>query len=109
MKFGGTSVGSAERIRNACAIIKNNSGKKPVVVVSAVAKITDMLIRLADESSQGRGNDLLEDIRNVHLGIMWNSHKRVDRSPDLEFPWPRSIVSRSLEDDAVLKSIGECL
>ena len=50
MKFGGTSVGSAERMRAAARIIQKESrakdgGTRPVVVVvSAMSKITDLLL-----------------------------------------------------------------
>jgi len=44
MKFGGTSVGSAERIRSLAEIIQPRLARKPVVVVSAMTKVTDMLI-----------------------------------------------------------------
>ncbi len=45
MKFGGTSVGSAERIRAAARIILEESRQRPVaVVVSAMSKITDLLL-----------------------------------------------------------------
>ena len=70
MKFGGTSVGNAERIRNVCSIVKSHVKKNPVVVVSAVSKITDSLIRLANESARGKGNDVLEQIREVHYEII---------------------------------------
>ncbi len=70
MKFGGTSVGNAERIANVAGIVKNNLHRNPVVVVSAVTKITDALIRLAHESAQGKGDDTLESIRKVHYKIL---------------------------------------
>ena len=45
MKFGGTSMGSAERIRVAAAISAEQRRKRPVVVVvSAMSKVTDLLI-----------------------------------------------------------------
>ncbi len=45
MKFGGTSVGSAERMRAAARLAAAESGKRPVVVVvSAMSKITDLLL-----------------------------------------------------------------
>jgi len=70
MKFGGTSVGNADRIRNISDIIKNNTGKNPVVVVSAVAGVTDMLISLAEGVSQGRESSALERIKMIHLDII---------------------------------------
>ncbi len=48
MKFGGSSIGSAERIKNLAEIVGAYKVKKPVVVVSAVSGITDMLIDAAD-------------------------------------------------------------
>lgn len=45
MKFGGTSMGSAERIRAAARIISEQQKQQPlVVVVSAMSKITDLLL-----------------------------------------------------------------
>jgi aspartate kinase len=45
MKFGGTSVGSAERMRVAARLAAEESCKRPVVmVVSAMSKITDLLL-----------------------------------------------------------------
>ena len=45
MKFGGTSVGSAERMRVAAAIAAEQKQRRPVaIVVSAMAKITDLLL-----------------------------------------------------------------
>ena len=45
MKFGGTSVGSAERMRVAARLAAAEKRKRPVVVVvSAMSKITDLLL-----------------------------------------------------------------
>ena len=74
MKFGGTSVGNAERISNVCNIVKSQIKRKPVVVVSAVTKITDLLIRLANESAIGKGNDVLEQIMETHYEIIEKLH-----------------------------------
>ena len=70
MKFGGTSVGNADRIRNVAKIVKSYLNRKPVVVVSAVTKMTDALIKLANECVQGRGNKIYENIFNVHSEII---------------------------------------
>ena len=45
MKFGGTSVGSAERIRGVSDLVAQRLDRQPVVVVSALSKITDLLIK----------------------------------------------------------------
>ena len=70
MKFGGTSVGGAEQIRNVAEIIKNNMGKSPVVVVSAVKGITDKLIELGNAAAQGNGHGILEEIKKKHHEIL---------------------------------------
>ena len=45
MKFGGTSVGSAERIEGVAERVRERLELRPVVVTSAVSGITDLLIR----------------------------------------------------------------
>lgn len=70
MKFGGTSVGSSDRIRNTCNIVKSNIKKKPVVVVSAVTKMTDALIRLAKECVSGAHQGTLKQIEDTHNKIL---------------------------------------
>jgi len=54
MKFGGTSVADAERIRRAArrAIKAKTAGNDVVMVVSAMGKTTDKLISLAEEISE---------------------------------------------------------
>jgi len=72
MKFGGTSVGDADRISNAADIIKSNVEKKPVVVVSAVSGITDKLLELANNVSQGKEDEIFNNIKDVHYEILRN-------------------------------------
>ncbi|HVV44727.1 MAG TPA: aspartate kinase, partial [Bryobacteraceae bacterium] len=55
MKFGGTSVGAAARIRTACDLIVRDAARRPVVaVVSAMSKITDLLL---DTTRHAEGDD----------------------------------------------------
>jgi len=53
MKFGGTSVEDAEAIERAAAIVKGRQAQKPVVVVSAMAKVTDQLLAMARAAGAG--------------------------------------------------------
>jgi aspartate kinase len=55
MKFGGTSVEDPAAIGRTAAIVAGRIalGKKPVVVVSAMAKVTDQLLRAAADASTG--------------------------------------------------------
>jgi aspartate kinase len=52
-KFGGTSVGSVERIKHVANTVKQtvNEGNQVVVVVSAMGKSTNQLVSLAEEIS----------------------------------------------------------
>jgi aspartate kinase len=47
MKFGGTSVGDTRAIEQVASIVKGRLEQKPVVVVSAMAKVTDQLLAMA--------------------------------------------------------------
>jgi aspartate kinase len=56
MKFGGTSVGSGDRMRVACDLIAAQASRRPVLaVVSAMSKITDLLL---DTTRHAEGGDL---------------------------------------------------
>src|SRR5215471_15832389 len=53
MKFGGTSVQDADAIERVGAIVKGRLPHKPVVVVSAMAKVTDQLLTMARAAGNG--------------------------------------------------------
>src|SRR5215469_2605480 len=53
MKFGGTSVEDAKAIDRTASIVKGRVEKKPVVVVSAMAKVTDTLLKMAQAAGSG--------------------------------------------------------
>ena len=54
MKFGGTSVGSADRIRGAATIAAEAAkNRSVVVVVSAMSGVTNTLIAAAGKSATG--------------------------------------------------------
>ena len=58
MKFGGTSVGSAERYRQVAELVGRYRDQQPVVVVSAMAGTTDWLLATARAmASSTRVND----------------------------------------------------
>ena len=70
MKFGGTSMGSAERMRVAARIVQQEQAKRPVVVVvSAMSKITDLLLdtmRHAEAGNRAAMEANLADLRSRH-------------------------------------------
>lgn len=55
MKFGGTSVGTGKNIRKVVNIIKDNKekGHEIIIVVSALAQVTNLLIEIAEKVKNG--------------------------------------------------------
>lgn len=53
MKFGGSSVANAERIRHVASIIQAYENERPVVVLSAMGDTTDHLLEAADMAVEG--------------------------------------------------------
>jgi aspartate kinase len=53
MKFGGTSVGDASAIRRVASIVTGRLQQKPVIVVSAMAGVTDQLLTIARAAGAG--------------------------------------------------------
>jgi len=63
MKFGGTSMGSAERIRVAAAICTEQKAQRPVLaVVSAMSGVTDLLLGAQSRFRVLRGDQAPLDI-----------------------------------------------
>ncbi len=67
MKFGGSSLATAERIGRCIGIVRRSADRSPVVVVSALGRTTDMLIHAADRAVAG-GPDAC-DVAGAHLDI----------------------------------------
>jgi aspartate kinase len=53
MKFGGTSVGDAKAIGRVAEIVRQRRAQSPVVVVSAMARVTDQLLKMARAAGAG--------------------------------------------------------
>lgn len=53
MKFGGSSVANAERIKHVASIIESYADRKPIVVLSAMGDTTDHLLEAADMAVKG--------------------------------------------------------
>jgi bifunctional aspartokinase / homoserine dehydrogenase 1 len=62
MKFGGTSVGTADALRQAVRIIKDARDEYPrlVVITSAMSGVTDLLLKSATLAAQGQVDSLAE-------------------------------------------------
>src|ERR1700681_3585450 len=67
MKFGGTSMGSAERIAVAARLTAEQSAKRPVVaVVSAMSKVTDLLLDSLRKAEAGDQADLDHNLKELY-------------------------------------------
>ena len=53
MKFGGTSVGDSKAIARVAEIVRGRLSQRPIVVVSAMAKVTDQLLQMARAAGEG--------------------------------------------------------
>src|ERR1041385_7383585 len=53
MKFGGTSVGDTKAILRVCEIVRGRLTQRPIVVVSAMARVTDQLLQMARAAGAG--------------------------------------------------------
>jgi len=60
MKFGGTSVQDAQAIDRVAAIVRERLPEYPVVIVSALAKMTDQLLAMANAAGAGDRDKALE-------------------------------------------------
>ena len=70
MKFGGTSVESAEAIERVAKIVNSRRKFAPAVVVSAMAKVTDQLVAMGQTAASGDCGTALESLsrlRQRHL------------------------------------------
>ena len=72
MKFGGTSVASFEAITRTIFIIGGKLDRRPVVVVSALSKVTDLLYRISDAAESKDvelSEQLLSELRKRHTDL----------------------------------------
>ena len=59
MKFGGTSVEDAAAMERVCEIVRCRLSSKPVVVVSAMAKVTDQLVAMGQAAGRSDSDSAL--------------------------------------------------
>jgi diaminopimelate decarboxylase/aspartate kinase len=71
MKFGGTSVSTAESWQTIAELVKArlDDGFKPVIVHSALAGVSNALANILEAAVSGDPSDLLEDVREQHLDL----------------------------------------
>lgn len=94
MKLGGTSMGDAERMRVAAQLIREQQVQRPlVVVVSAMSKVTDLLLDMLRRAELGDRAAVESDLRSLldrHLETCQDLLCNVENSAEC--------LSRSRED-----------
>jgi len=102
LKFGGTSVGSGERIRQVAKIITktlhNAEEAFPVVVVSAMSGITDQLLRIARHICLGEydeGEQEYEALRQKHFEAATKIVRHAEHLPQLHHALEGALTSLS--------------
>jgi aspartate kinase len=126
MKFGGTSVGSAERIRKAAEIVAAATREREVVVVvSAMAGVTNSLVDAAHRSAGGDkgaaeklGHSLAAKHKETLAALVDDAAKRDALQPQLDaiieevanrcrgVAWLRELTPRTLDS---ISGVGERL
>lgn len=90
MKFGGTSVADCAAISRTIEIIRKRLPERPVVVVSALSKVTDLLYRISDEAKKRdfeEASALLRQLRSRHLTLaeeLISQSESIDKESILE-------------------------
>src|SRR5271167_4512345 len=72
MKFGGTSVEDDAAIRRVADIVLSRVEERPVVVVSALAGVTDSLLAMSRAAAAGSVDEALQSLRKLrrrHLSV----------------------------------------
>ena len=67
MKFGGTSVEDAAAIGRLTGIVQSRLGSLPVVVVSALAGVTDQLLEAGTAAAHGHLGSALATVRSIYV------------------------------------------
>jgi aspartate kinase len=67
MKFGGTSVEDSAAILRLLGIAKSRTGARPVIVVSALAKVTDQLLEAGQAAARGHLGVALASVRDIYV------------------------------------------
>jgi len=84
MKFGGTSVESAEAIGRVAEIVRARASRHPVVVVSAMGKTTNALLALASTAAAGERDRALSMLCALSDFHRRESAQLVDLEPIFE-------------------------
>ena len=93
MKFGGTSVEDTAAIHRLIGIVQSRLEARPVLVISALAKVTDQLLEAGNAAASGHLGEALAAVRSIYVRheqlaeslVNAASHSALDRELRGEF------------------------
>jgi aspartate kinase len=102
MKFGGTSVEDANALARVQRIVSDRAGEQPVVVVSAMAKVTDALLQVAALAAGGDECSTFEILHGLELRHAATARELLSRPEDALL----SLAALFAELRPLLKAVG---
>ncbi|HKR63764.1 MAG TPA: lysine-sensitive aspartokinase 3 [Thermoanaerobaculia bacterium] len=106
IKFGGTSVGDADRVANAIEIVSERKHLKPIVVVSALAGVTNDLVAASEAAcaqDPKRVKEIIDGVRQRHEDV---ALRLVQHKSDFLEAFIRQLDKQIEEIDTILRGIA---
>lgn len=106
IKFGGTSVGDADRVANAIDIVAERRPLKPIVVVSALSGVTNDLVAASEAAcaqQPAKVRELIAGIRARHEDV---ALRLVQQKSDFFDTFIRQLDKQVEEIDTILRGIA---
>lgn len=111
LKFGGTSVGSADRMKNVAKIIGSEGGN--IVVLSAMSGTTNALIGIAEAIAAGKRDEalsLISELENKYAGVIEALYDSEDyRAQAREAVGASFVLLRTFPGDKEIVAQGELM
>ena len=118
LKFGGTSVGSAQRMKNVAKLIAD--GERKLVVLSAMSGTTNSLVEISDylyKKNTDGANEIINSLENkyrAHVNELYSTSEYKQQGQELiesHFDYIRTYTKRlfTLFEEKVVLAQGELL
>src|SRR5688572_13453760 len=106
IKFGGTSVGDADRVANAIEIVSERRHLKPVIVVSALSGVTNDLVAASEAACAQDPKRVAEIIANVRRRHEDVALRLVQQKSDFLEAFIRQLDKQIDEIETILRGIS---
>lgn len=106
-KFGGTSVSKKSNIETIVKIVKRELEKNPVLVVSALSGVTDLLVSIAHQNDT---SDEIKKIKEIHRELIlkiWED--KLSRERLLAYIDERLVEVKKLAGKKITKAISDAI